>query len=70
MPTNSELKEAVGHATTGLSRNKLNTEFDDILKRLRSFGSDLKTTYLNIANERRKLASYGVPNMVPHIVEF
>ena len=64
VPTTAELKEVVSHASTGMARYKLHAEFEGISKRLRSFGADLKTTYMNINNERRKLlARLSSPEM-------
>ena len=63
-PTARELREVAHFANDGIQRDALNNQMESLLKKLKACGHKMKTSYLNISMERRKLLAHLASPMI------
>ena len=57
-PTVQNILNVASHAKDGINRNRGQLEMEGLMKKLISYGSKMKTTFINIMHERKHLFAH------------
>ena len=57
-PTIQNIMNVASHARDGINRNRNQIEMEGLMKKLISYGSKMKTTFINIMHERKHLFAH------------